>query len=172
MSEPRPPVLEDILAPNLKAIFIGLNPSAGAAATGHHFESRSNRFWPVLHQAGFTPALIQAVDGRSLLKHGYGVTSAVPRATVSAAEVAHAEYIESASVLAARLKKLKPRYAAFLGKAAYAAIAGQRDLAWGEQPEKFGGVGVWLLPNPSGLNRNFTLQALVEAYRELRMALG
>ncbi len=165
------PGLEDILAPNLKAIFIGLNPSAGAAATGHHFESRSNRFWPVLHQAGFTPVLIRAEDGRSLLKYGYGVTAAVPRATASAAEVARAEYVESASVLAARLKKLKPRYAAFLGKAAYAAIAGQRDLVWGQQAEKFAGVHVWVLPNPSGLNRNFTLKALVEAYRELRVAL-
>ena len=171
MSEQQSPGLEDILAPNLKAIFIGLNPSAGAAATGHHFESRSNRFWPVLHQAGFTPELIRAADGRSLLDYGYGVTAAVARATVSAAEVAHAEYLEGGSVLAARLKKLKPHYAAFLGKAAYAAIAGQRDLVWGRQAEKFAGARVWVLPNPSGLNRNFTLKALVEAYRELRVAL-
>jgi TDG/mug DNA glycosylase family protein len=29
----------------------------------------------------------------------------------------------------------------------------------------------WILPNPSGLNRGFTLAALVTAYAELRMAL-
>jgi hypothetical protein len=29
----------------------------------------------------------------------------------------------------------------------------------------------WILPNPSGLSRRFTLEALVRAYSELRMAL-
>ncbi len=165
-------MLEDILAPNLKAIFIGLNPSAGAAATGHHFESRNNRFWPVLHLAGFTPHLIQAVDGRSLLQYGFGVTAAVARPTVSAAEVPRSEYLAGAEMLAHRLVTLRPRYAAFLGKAAYSAIAGQRDLAWGDQSRKFAGASVWVLPNPSGLNRNFSLQALVDAYRALRLAAG
>lgn len=47
----------------------------------------------------------------------------------------------------------------------------QSALTWGEQPTAFGGAQVWLLPNPSGRNRNLTLDALVTAYRELRVAL-
>jgi TDG/mug DNA glycosylase family protein len=35
---------------------------------------------------------------------------------------------------------------------------------------KFGGAEVWVLPNPSGLNRAYTLDALVSAYRDLRTA--
>lgn len=45
----------------------------------------------------------------------------------------------------------------------------RRDVAWGAQPEAFGGARVWLLPDPSGLNR-YTLAQLVDAYRALRLA--
>ena len=44
-------------------------------------------------------------------------------------------------------------------------------IAWGRQPGRFGGAAVWVLPNPSGLNRNFSLAALVEAYRDLCLSL-
>jgi TDG/mug DNA glycosylase family protein len=59
---------------------------------------------------------------------------------------------------------------AFLGKAAYAAIRAVPDLPWGPQAEPYGGASVWILPNPSGLNRGFSLSQLVEAYNALRLA--
>ena len=45
------------------------------------------------------------------------------------------------------------------------------DVQWGHQPVAFAGIATWILPNPSGLNRSFTLEALVRAYSELRIAL-
>jgi TDG/mug DNA glycosylase family protein len=64
-----------------------------------------------------------------------------------------------------------PRSIAFLGKRAFSAMMGVPDLAWGRYPADFAGTMPWILPNPSGLNRGFTLSALVEAYRALRVAL-
>lgn len=61
---------------------------------------------------------------------------------------------------------------AFLGKAAYAAMSGRRSLEWGRQGETFGGATVWILPNPSGLNRAFSLDELVEHYGRLRTAVA
>ncbi|MFW7343164.1 hypothetical protein V0R37_16705, partial [Pollutimonas sp. H1-120] len=68
-----------------------------------------------------------------------------------------------------KITHLAPTHLAFLGKAAYAAISDQRDIAWGLQPTRFAGSVVWVLPNPSGLNRAFSLDALVREYRELRL---
>jgi TDG/mug DNA glycosylase family protein len=45
------------------------------------------------------------------------------------------------------------------------------DIAWGRQPSRFAGAIAWVLPNPSGLNRRFNLDALVGAYAELRQAI-
>ena len=64
----------------------------------------------------------------------------------------------------------KPRVVAFLGKAAYSAIVNRRTIAWGRQPELFGHAVAWVLPNPSGRNLAFSQDALVTAYRELRLA--
>jgi TDG/mug DNA glycosylase family protein len=50
-------------------------------------------------------------------------------------------------------------------------MTGRRQLAWGAQATRFADAAAWVLPNPSGLNRGFGLDALVTAYRELRLAL-
>jgi double-stranded uracil-DNA glycosylase len=67
--------------------------------------------------------------------------------------------------------RFAPRSIAFLGKRAYAAMMDLRDAPWGYQPAALGGIAIWILPNPSGLNRGFTLDALVGAYSEFRISL-
>jgi TDG/mug DNA glycosylase family protein len=171
MNEETGRALPDLVAPGLKAIFCGLNPGARAAATGHHFEGRGNRFWPVLHQAGITPRLLTPQEDRELLAFGYGLTTVVARATASARELSREEYLGAAGELQRKLALLRPRGVAFLGKAAYLAISGRAAVDWGAQAATFGGASVWVLPNPSGLNRGFSLEALVAAYRALRVAL-
>ena len=171
MSESAAQPLADVVGPGLKAIFCGLNPGRAAAASGHHFEGRGNRFWPVLHQAGFTPRLLTPPEDRELLRHGYGLTTAVARVSARADEVSRAEYLAAADELARKLARWRPRCIAFLGKAGHAAISGRRLVDWGAQGERLAGAAVWVLPNPSGLNRGFSLDALVAAYREMRVAL-
>jgi TDG/mug DNA glycosylase family protein len=163
--------LPDILAKNLSVIFCGINPGQTAAVAGRHFVSGTNRFWRVLHLSGFTPELIRPDNDRSILKYGYGLTTAVARPTRAAAELSRGELVRAGAALEARIARYRPRHVAFLGKMAYAAIAGNSRLAWGPQPMQFAGAPVWVLPNPSGLNRAFTLDALVAAYREMRVAV-
>lgn len=162
--------LPDIIGPGLKVVFCGINPGASAAAGGHHFIGRSNRFWRVLHLAGFTPDEMHPENDRKLLDYRCGLTTAVERATARADELSKHEIIASASKLRQKIRRYVPRYIAFLGKAAFSAISEQRDVAWGLQKEAFGDAIAWLLPNPSGLNRSFSLDDLVGAYTELRVA--
>lgn len=166
MSQPLP----DLLAPALSVVFCGINPGNQAAALGHHFAGRNNRFWRVLHLAGFTPHEIAPEHDRSLLQYRCGLTSVVERPTAGADELARHEFVAASSRLEEKIRRHAPTAVAFLGKVAYAAITQRSELAWGEQPTPFGGARVWLLPNPSGRNRSFTLEALVVAYRALRVA--
>lgn len=161
----------DVLGKNLVVVFCGLNPST-EAATGHNFGSPSNRFWRAVHQAGFTPHRIAAFDDRTLLRFGCGITAAVARGTRRAAEVAPSEFVREAAAFERKIAHYGPRVIAFLGKAAYAAMSGRQSLDWGRQTETFGGATVWILPNPSGLNRAFTLEGLVTHYGLLRTAVA
>ena len=160
--------LEDILAPGLSVVFCGLNLGLLAAAQGHHFAGRGNRFWRTLHLAGFTPYEVRAEDDRSILQFGCGLTAVVERPTARADQLAVQEFAAVALSFEQKITRCAPRYVAFLGKAAYAALSGQKVVAWGVQAKTFGGAHVWVLPNPSGRNRAFTLEQLVVAYRQLR----
>lgn len=162
--------LPDVIAKDLSVLFCGINPGAQAAATGHHFVGRGNRFWRVMHLSGFTPTLMSALDDRMLLSHRCGLTTAVGRPTARADELSRSEFTAAAASLEMKVGEYAPQYIAFLGKAAFAAIANQREVGWGLQPSLFGGSRVWVLPNPSGLNRAFSLDDLVAAYRELHAA--
>jgi TDG/mug DNA glycosylase family protein len=167
-----PDFLPDILAKNLSVVFCGINPARTAAVVGKHFVSGTNRFWRVLYLSGFTPELIHPENDRSILKYGYGLTTAVARPTRSAGELSREELAHAGLALERKLMAYKPRHVAFLGKVAYAAISGNPKLEWGSQTAPFAGAPVWVLPNPSGLNRNFQLEALVSAYREMQLAIS
>ena len=168
--EGTPAQLVDLLAENLDVLFFGINPALSAAQAGHHFSNRNNRFWRTLHLAGFTPHQIQPEEDHTLLHHRCGLTAAVERPTVKASDLTLNEFRAAAESLEGKVRHYRPRILAFLGKPAFAAIFNKRSVAWGRQEVRFGGAEVWVLPNPSGLNRAFTLDALVSAYRELRIA--
>lgn len=93
------------------------------------------------------------------------------RPTRTASELSRDEIIRDGAALERKLAGYKPRHIAFLGKMAYAAIARNSKLEWGPQPAPFAGAPVWVLPNPSGLNRAFELDNLIAAYREMRLAV-
>lgn len=164
--------LPDILEPGLPVIFCGINPGLRAASTGRHFASRNNRFWRVVHLAGFSPEQIRPEDDRTLLQYGCGLTTAVSRPTARADELSRSEIEAAASGFERKIERYAPHYIAFLGKMALSTMSGTRDIQWGLQPRPFGGARAWVLPNPSGLNRAFDLDALVAAYREFRVAVA
>ena len=162
----------DILAKGLDVIFCGLNPAASAAAAGHNFSNGNNRFWTVLHLAGFTDLRLRPQDERRLLEYGCGITAVVRRPTKSAAEVSLEEFRQARLGFEAKMRCYAPRSIAFLGKRALSAMIGRPNVDWGRLPTGFAGTMAWILPNPSGLNRGFTLDALVGAYTAFRIALA
>lgn len=166
-----PQALPDLLEPGLTLVFCGINPGIRAASTGHHFAGRGNRFWRVMHLAGFTPEQIQPEDDYTVLRYGYGLTTVVSRPTARADELVRTEIELAGDGFRRKVERYAPRHVAFLGKMALAAISGRRSIDWGRQTEPFGGACAWVLPNPSGLNRGFDLDALVSAYREVRIAV-
>ena len=161
----------DILAGDLDVIFCGLNPATTAATAGHNFSSRSNRFWTVLHLVGFTDIRLQPHEERRLLGYRCGLTAVVERPTRRAIDVSPDEFRKARPGFEAEMRRYAPRSVAFLGKRAFSAMMDQPHIGWGPYPERFAGISTWILPNPSGLNKAFSLEALVRAYSEVRAAL-
>lgn len=161
----------DVLAHGLEVVFCGINPAVTAVADGHNFSNRSNRFWPVLHLAGFTDVRLRPQEERRLLEYGCGITAVVTRATSRADGVSLDEFRQARPHFEAKMRRYAPRVIAFLGKRAFAAMTGASGVSWGHYPDQFAGSTAWILPNPSGLNRAFSLGDLVGAYAELRSAL-
>jgi double-stranded uracil-DNA glycosylase len=149
-------------------LFVGINPGLYSAATGHHFARPGNRFWPALHKGGFTPRQLHPSEQEELLKNGYGITNLVNRGTATADELAPEEFIRGRKRLAAKVRRYHPRIVAFLGVGAYCHAFACKQGRVGPQDERFEGAEVWLLPNPSGLNANYQLPALVQLFRTLR----
>ena len=162
--------LPDVIGPNLKVLFCGINPGLYTAAVGHHFARPGNRFWPALHQSGFTSQLVSPFDERELLKLGVGISNVVPHATASAAELTRADYVAGGVALARKIRRYRPRIVAILGVGAYRDAFGWPKAQVGEQPEQIHEARVWVLPNPSGLNANYQLPELVKLFKKLRRA--
>ena len=125
----------------------------------------------VVHLAGFTPQEIFPQDDRTIMQYGYGLTAVVDRPTARADQLSMQRFIAAAASFERKIARYAPRFVAFLGKAAYSALSGQREVAWGAQPAAFGNAVAWVLPNPSGRNRAFTLDQLVNAYRQFHLAV-
>ena len=151
-------------------LFCGINPGLYSAATGNHFARPGNRFWPALHAAGFTPRLLHPSEKDLLLAAGYGLTNLVSRASAAADELAPSEFVAGRKRLAAKVRRYRPRLIAFLGMGAYRHAFAAPDAPLGEQPERFEGARVWVLPSPSGLNAAYQLDALVRLLRRLKRA--
>ncbi|HET9913667.1 MAG TPA: G/U mismatch-specific DNA glycosylase [Anaerolineales bacterium] len=163
--------VRDVIAPGLRVLFCGINPGLYSGATGHHFARPGNRFWPTLHQAGFTPRLLDPSEERELLPLGYGITNLVPRATATADELSPDELVAGRRRLEAKVKRYPPQVVAVLGIGAYRTAFARKGAALGRQPEGLANVTVWVLPNPSGLNAHYQLSSLVEHFRELLQAV-
>jgi TDG/mug DNA glycosylase family protein len=163
--------IRDVIAPDLRVLFCGINPGLYSGATGHHFARPGNRFWPTLHQAGFTSHELHPSEERELLDYGYGITNLVARATATADELSPEELVTGQRRLKTKVKRYSPRVVAILGIGAFRTAFGQKSITPGKQPEGLGNTIVWVLPNPSGLNAHYGLSDLVEQFRTLREAI-
>ena len=164
--------IPDVIAPGLRVLFSGINPGLYSAATGYHFARPGNRFWPALHQSGFTPRQFRPDEQEQLLGLGLGITNIVSRATARADELTAEELRDGGAALLAKARRLRPRWLAIVGVTAYRTAFGQAGATVGPQELTAASTRLWVLPNPSGLNAHWTAQALAAEFARLREAAG
>ena len=168
----RDTTIPDVVAPGLRVLFAGINPGLYSAATGYHFARPGNRFWPTLCAAGFTDRVLRPEEQRQLLPLGLGITNVVARATARADELTPAEIRAGARVLTAKVERLAPQWLAVVGITVYRTAFDHPGATTGRQEQTLGDTGLWVLPNPSGLNALWTTPRLAEAFGDLRRHVG
>ena len=164
--------VRDVIAPDLKVLFCGINPGLYTAAVGHHFARPGNRFWPALHASGFTDRQLSPFDERELLKNGYGITNIVSRTTATADLLSKEEIVAGGELLRKKILRYRPRVLAVLGVGAYRVAFNRPKAVVGRQNDSIGMTTLWVLPNPSGLNANYQAAEITRLFAELREAVN
>lgn len=164
--------VKDVIAPDLRVLFVGINPSLYSGAVGHHFARPGNRFWPALAASGFTPRQFSPFEEHDLLPLGIGITNLVGRTTANANELTRDELSKGAGRLVAKVRRYRPLVVAVLGITAYRFAFDRPHAGLGPQPDGIGTAQLWVLPNPSGLNAHHQLSDLARAFRRLRGAVA
>jgi len=157
----------------VRVLFVGINPGVRSALTGHHFAGFSNRFWKLLYESRLVPEPIDFRDDDRLPEWGFGITNIVPRPTPGIDTLRPEEYVAGRLRLRRKVLKHRPLIVALVGVTVFRAMFPERRDAvrLGRQTERIGDSSVFLLPNPSGRNANFTYPEMLAAFRALKRAL-
>ncbi len=164
--------LRDRIEPGVRVLFVGINPGIRSAQTGHHFAGYSNRFWKLLFDSKLVPEPITWRDDDRLPEWGYGITNLVPRETPGIDSLSREESLAGVGVLRRKVRRFEPEIVAFVGVTLYRWIfAATGPVRLGLQTGTFEGARVFVLPNPSGRNANFSYGEMLAAFRKLRHRL-
>jgi double-stranded uracil-DNA glycosylase len=165
--------LRDRIAPGVRVLFVGINPGIRSAQTGHHFAGYSNRFWKLLFDSRLVPEPIDWLSDDRLPDWGFGITNLVARETPGIDTLSRQECIAAIELLRAKVRRFTPEIVAFVGVSLYRWIFDVKGaVVLGPQRVTFEGAQVFVLPNPSGRNANFTYAEMLAAFRKLRRRLG
>ncbi len=164
----------DLVGPDLRLLFVGINPSIMSSETGFHFAHPVNRFYPALRGAGILPddVLTPAQAAPVLVERGVGITNLVARPSARADELDDDELRDGRARLERFVHEHTPRVVAVAGITAYRTAFGERRARLGRQETGIGEAELWVVPNPSGLNAHATIATLAAAYREVALAAG
>ena len=160
----------DVLAPALTAVFCGINPGRVSAAAGAHFANPRNDFWRLLHDAGFTPRLLEPSEQQELLQHGLGVTNAALRTTPGSGDLRSADFAGAAARLERIALELRPRAIACVGKEAYRGAFRERPQL-GPQERRLGKTALYVLPSTSPANAAVPYAERLRWFRAFRASL-
>ena len=168
--------LPDYLEPNLRIVFVGINPGIRSATLGHHYAGHSNRFWRLLFQAKLVPERLTYRDDSRLPEWGIGLTNLVPRVTAGIESLTAEDYAAGRRVLLRKIRRYRPRVVALLGLTLYPILfpmeAKQTPIKLGLQSIALHHSSVALLPNPSGRNAFYSFEAMLTAFRHLNSTLA
>lgn len=169
--------LKDRIRPGLHVLFVGINPGVRSAITGHHFAGYSNRFWKLLNDSGLTPEPITYVDDDRLPDWDLGITNLIARPSPGINDLRPGEYVAGWKILERKIRRYRPAVVALVGVTVYRAILPLLEGTLGDAKQsnvvgprrlKIHGAGVFVLPNPSGRNANFSYEEMLQAFVQLR----
>lgn len=151
-------------------LFVGINPGVRSSLTGHHFAGYSNRFWKLLYDARLVPEPITFVDDDRLPEWGYGITNLIARPTPGIDTLRREEFTAGRARLRLRVRRYQPAVVALVGVTVFRAMFPERKgaVSLGLQSERLESSAVFVLPNPSGRNANFSYNEMLAAFRGLR----
>ena len=161
----------DVLAPDLRVLFCGINPGRVSAAAKAHFANPRNDFWRLLHAAGFTPRLLVPHEQFELLDYGIGVTNAAARTTPGSGDLRKADFAGTEERLEQIARELKPAWIGFVGKEAYRGAFGERPEL-GVQKRSLGDTQLFVLPSTSPANAVVAWDERLRWFEELSRASG
>ncbi len=154
--------LPDLVAPDMRLLVCGLNPSLYAADAAIGFARPGNRFWPAALSAGIVSRDRDPLH--ALRTHGIGFTDLVKRATVGADELTRDEYRRGYERVEQLVEWLQPSAVVFVGLAGWRAAVDRRAVA-GVQPALIGGRPAYVMPSTSGLNARVPMADLADHLR-------
>src|SRR3954466_10581918 len=179
--------LTDQIGPGLRVLFVGINPGVRSALTGHHFAGPSNRFWKLLAESRLVPEPLTFEEDVRLGEFGFGITNLVARPSPGIDDLKPAEYIAGWKAVDEKIRAYRPQVVALVGGTLYRAIRplieidegsptskplkNSRPIPLGLQPASIHGARVFVLPNPSGRNANFSYAEMLAAFKALRRLL-
>ena len=168
------PLLRDRIATDVRVLFVGINPGVRSALTGHHFAGFSNRFWKLLYESGLVPEPIGFADDGRLPEWGYGITNIVARPTPGIDTLTREEYVAGRVRLRRKVLRYRPAIVAMVGVTVYRAMYPEKRGAvrLGLQEDRIGASQLFVLPNPSGRNANYSYAEMLAAYRALAVVSG
>lgn len=171
-------VVPDLLGPDVRLLFVGINPGLWTAATQTHFAHPVNRFYPALLRAGILDRRIDPSAGMTdddrayVVARGIGITNLVEQATARASEIPIADLRAGAARLESLVARVRPSVVAVAGVTAYRTAFSRPKAGLGRQTESLAEAELWAVPNPSGLNAHETIDSLAAAYTEPARAAG
>jgi TDG/mug DNA glycosylase family protein len=166
-------VLPDIVSPDSRILFVGINPGVRSDALGHHFAGYSNRFWKLLHESGLVPEAVTYIDDVRLPEWGFGITNLIARCTPGIDTLEPEDYVKGQRALRRKVRRWRPDVVALLGVSLYRSIFSVKGpVAMGLQGERFENARVFVLPNPSGRNAHFSHAQMLAAFRRLRRVVS
>ncbi len=167
------PPLRDRIRPGVRVLFVGINPGIRSSLTGHHFAGHSNRFWRLLFDSGLVAEPLTSERDDDLPNWGFGITNLVPRPTPGIGDLRPGEYEAGRAALLRKVRRYRPAVVAFVGVTLFRALFGAKAVVrLGLQEEDWAGARVFVLPNPSGRNANYSYAGMLDAFASLKRFLA
>ena len=125
----------------------------------------------MLHDAGFTPRLLEPGEQHELLDFGIGVTNAALRTTPGSGDLRRADFADASERLERIALELRPRAIGFVGKEAYRGAFRERPEL-GPQERRLGQTALYVLPSTSPANAAVPYAQRLRWFRAFRASLA